>query len=288
MRIADTALLRCPVSGQPLTWQGTNLELFLADGSLASQDGLQVWPVVDGLPQLYREGELKGTDRLMRHIHDRLPRAHRPLLRLGLPLLQGGGTEAALHRATVEALRLPELSPRADRPIRLLEVGIGEGVHVGPVRAALPEGLPVEYWGVDLSAALLHRCRARWGHNPFAERARLLMADAHHLPFPNGAFDRTFHVGGLGRFDDPARVLEELVRVTAPGGWAVVVGKRLDDREEPAPAIQAAYRLLTVHEPEVRIEALRLPADVDQVDQEQVSRFFACLCLRRAPGLAAR
>jgi len=280
--IADTRQLACPWTGQPLSWSGTNLELSLADGALTSADGSQVWPVRDGLPLLYREAELRGTDRLMRHIHDRLPRAHRPLLRLGLPLLQGGGTESRLRDATLEALRLGELRARADRPARILELGIGEGDHVPLVRAALPGGLEAEHWGVDLSTTLLHRCRERWSRDPLREQARLLVADAHHLPFPDRSFDRVFHVGGLGRFDDPQRVLGELLRVTAPGGRVVVVGKRLDPREEAAHPVQAAYRLLTVHEPEVLPQALSVPADLERVVVEQVSRFFFAWTLIRA------
>lgn len=282
MHIADTALLVCPETGSALTWDGTNLELSLADGTLTSQDGSQVWPVVDGLPRLYRDADLRGTDRLTRHIHDRLPRVHRPLLRLGLPILQGGGTEHSLREATLEALRLGELTDRPGRPARILEIGIGEGAHVPLVRAALPGGLQAEQWGVDLSETLLHRCRAHWRHNPFDEQAHLVLADAHRLPFPDASFDRTFHVGGLGRFDDPQRVLEEMVRVTAPGGRVVVIGKRLDDKEEPAPAIVAAFRLLTMHEPTVPIDRLQLPAGVEQVVGEQVSRFFSCWSMRRA------
>ncbi|MCK6503080.1 class I SAM-dependent methyltransferase [Myxococcota bacterium] len=280
MRIADTATMVCPVTGQALRWQGTNLELLLAEGNLESADGAQRWPVVDGLPRMVREGELRGTDRLSRHIHDRLPRAHRPVLRLGLPVLQGGGSEAALRRALIEGLRLGELAGGDPRP-RLLEVGIGEGTNLPALRAALPEGLGAELWGVDLSEVLLKRCRERWRHQPFAEHSRLLVADAHRLPFPGGCFDRVFHMGGLGRFDDPARVLAELARVTRPGGLVVVVGKRLDRREAPAPAVQAAFRLLTVHEPEVDLEALPVPAGTVVEQAGQVSRFFAMLSLRR-------
>lgn len=280
MRIADTATMACPVTGQALRWLGTNLELLLAEGSLESADGSQRWPVVDGLPRMVREGELKGTDRLSRHIHDRLPRAHRPLLRWGLPVLQGGGSEAALRGALIEALRLGELGGGGARP-RLLEVGVGEGTNLPALRAALSPGLAAELWGVDLSEVLLQRCRERWRHQPFEEHARLLVADAHRLPFPAGCFDRVFHMGGLGRFDDPARVLEELVRVTRPGGLVVVIGKRLDRREAPAPAVQAAFRLLTLHEPEVDVQTLPVPAAASVELVAQVSRFFAMLVLRR-------
>lgn len=272
MRIADTRLLVCPRSGGPLAWEGTNLELTLADGILRAADGGS-WPVVDGIARLYRDEDLRGTDRLIRHIHDQLPPGHRPLARLGLPLLQGGGTEAALLRTTLHHLRLDALRPPAGRPARLLEVGVGTGVHLPLVRAALG-ATPHEYWGVDLSEGLLRRCRQRFVNPAMDQPPRLLLADAHRLPFPADTFDRVFHVGGLGRFDDPARVLAELLRVLVPGGRVAVIGKRLDPREEQAPLIQAAYRLLTVHEPEV---AVAPPPGAVDVAEEQVSRFFYAL-----------
>lgn len=279
MHIADTRLLVCPQTHAPLAWEGTNLELMLADGHLRAAQGGPVWPVVDGLPQLYREAELRGTDRLQRHIHDRLPAAHRPLARWGLPLLQGGGSEQGLVQAAVEQLQLATLPTPAGRPARILEVGIGTGLHLEAVRRALPQPDAVEYWGTDLSPVLLGRCRARWGTAPAREQARLLLADAHQLPFPDGTFDRVLHVGGLGRFDDPRRVLAELLRVAAPGGRVVIVAKRLDPAEEQAPAIQAAYRLLTLHEPEVPLEA---PPGAVAPEVAQLSRFFAALAFGKA------
>ncbi len=281
MRIQDTHLLVCPVNRQRLHWEGTNLELFLSDGALRTEDGAASWPVVDGLPHLYREEDLKGTDRLMRHIRDRLPPVHRPLLRAGLPLLQGGGTERALRDATLEHLRLGALRPRGDRPARVLEVGIGTGVHLPLIAASVAGSVRAEVWGTDLSETLLRRCRERWKHDPFDEKARLLLADAHHLPFPDQSFDRVFHVGGLGRFDDPQAVLDEMFRVLAPGGRLVVVAKRLDTREEQAPLFQRTFQLLTVHEPEVPPERLVIPDGAVDVVEEQVSRFFYVLGFRR-------
>ncbi len=284
MRIADASLLVCPRTGSPLTWDGTNLELCLADGHLRTADAATAWPVVDGLPRLYDEALLKGTDRLMRHIHDHLPRAHRPLLRAALPLLQGGGSERVLREALLEQLRLGELAAGAERPARLLEVGVGTGVNVPLLRAALPGGLRAELWGTDLSETLLHRCAGRWQHNPMAEQAKLLLADPHRLPFADGVFDRVFHVGGLGRFDDPRRVLAEMYRVVVPGGRVVVVGKRVDPHEAQAPMFDAAYRLLTLHEPDVPLDSLTLPEGASDIVVEQVSRFFFVLGMRRPSG----
>lgn len=272
MRIAHTALLRCPATGLPLRWEGTNLELMLADGALQA-DGGPAWPVVDGLPLLCRDEDLGAVDQRVRHIHDRLPRAHRPLLRVALPLLQGGGGEGGLHRAAREALDLGGLGPGD----RLLELGVGEGTNLGWLRAATQ----AELWGVDTSEVLLRRCRARWAAHPFHEKALLLQADAHRLPFPDQSFHRIFHLGGLGRFQDPARVVAEALRVCKPGGRVALIGKRLDPSEPAAPPFQAAFKLLTLWEPEVPLASLRLPAGVS-AEEHQVSRFFSCMVFR--PG----
>ncbi len=46
----------------------------------------------------------------------------------------------------------------------------------------------------------------------------LLMMDAHHLELPDRLFDATGEFNSLGDFDDPGRVVAEMLRVTRPAG----------------------------------------------------------------------
>jgi ubiquinone/menaquinone biosynthesis C-methylase UbiE len=70
--------------------------------------------------------------------------------------------------------------------------------------------------GVDYVPTLLDRARERAG----AERRDigLAEADAHSLPFGDGAFDAATSVFGVMFAADPARAAHELVRVVRPGG----------------------------------------------------------------------
>jgi phosphatidylethanolamine/phosphatidyl-N-methylethanolamine N-methyltransferase len=48
--------------------------------------------------------------------------------------------------------------------------------------------------------------------------ARFVAGDAHHLPFPEARFDRSLMTCVLHHLEDPELALEELRRVTRPGG----------------------------------------------------------------------
>lgn len=73
--------------------------------------------------------------------------------------------------------------------------------------------------GVDLNVDLLNRVSARCGD----PRVETLQADAGDLPFADGEFDAALIERTLQHVEEPARVIREAVRVTAPGGTVLVV-----------------------------------------------------------------
>jgi demethylmenaquinone methyltransferase / 2-methoxy-6-polyprenyl-1,4-benzoquinol methylase len=88
---------------------------------------------------------------------------------------------------------------------RVLDVGAGTGRSLAEVRRAVgPSGLAV---GVDFTEAMLVRAR---GHR--------VLADALRLPFPDRAFDAALSAFALRDVADQQVVLEEMSRVTRPGG----------------------------------------------------------------------
>jgi ubiquinone/menaquinone biosynthesis C-methylase UbiE len=95
---------------------------------------------------------------------------------------------------------------------RILEVGTGTGLHG---RWLLDHTL-VYYTGVDASPEMLGIAAARLDEH--RGRFRLGIADAHRLPFPDGAFDAVFCSGTLHHLSAPDRGLREMVRVTKPDG----------------------------------------------------------------------
>ncbi len=100
---------------------------------------------------------------------------------------------------------------------RLLEAGVGTGL-------ALPYyNKQLKVVGIDLSADMLNRARQR------AEKAKcenieaLLEMDACKMTFPNASFDLAVAMYVLTVVPEPQKAIEELARITKPGGTVLVV-----------------------------------------------------------------
>lgn len=136
----------------------------------------------------------------------------------------------------------PPVGPAvSDHPVRVLDVGCGEGRHM---HAAALHDADAEVVGVDLDREVLRRARADFeeyvapelvtrerdtdgdgtvsgsatggGHGGAFALGR---ADALTLPFPDGTFDAVICSEVLEHLPDYERAVDELVRVLRPGGW---------------------------------------------------------------------
>ena len=236
------------------------------------------WPLREGIPVVYREPWVQGTDKLLRYFYDGVPRLHDPLVRYGLPLWQLGGTEADARRGYLRRLRLDALQPTT-QPTRFLEVSVGAGSSIELVRkgaAAVPD---MEYWGFDLSWGMMNLARERIAkhHQP---AVHWVQGDAHALPFADGVFDRVLHVGGIGGFRDPAKALAEMCRVAKPGAPIVVVDEQLDPTRRHGLWPRLWFRAVTFYDDRPHCPTEALPPGVTDVLEEQVSRFYYCLSFR--------
>jgi dTDP-4-amino-4,6-dideoxygalactose transaminase/SAM-dependent methyltransferase len=95
---------------------------------------------------------------------------------------------------------------------RILDVGCGDGVHAG-VLVSRNLGSR-RYVGVDVSLTALAAARA---HTPDS-RVVLQAGDALRLPYKTGTFAAVFSYGVLAYTGAPEQALDEMVRVSAPGG----------------------------------------------------------------------
>ncbi|HET6997628.1 MAG TPA: class I SAM-dependent methyltransferase [Solirubrobacterales bacterium] len=98
---------------------------------------------------------------------------------------------------------------------RVLDVATGTGL----VARALVEGYGCRVVGLDQSAPMLSRARAKLGADPaLAARVELVEGEAEALPFADAEFDHLTFTYLLRYVDDPAATLRELARVVRPGG----------------------------------------------------------------------
>ena len=100
---------------------------------------------------------------------------------------------------------------------RVLDVGCGVGHEA--IRLAQRAGSPGRVVGVDASPPMIAQARQRAREEPLP--AQFDVGDAHHLAFPDGAFDlcRTERVVRYLR--RPETALREMARVVRPGGWVL-------------------------------------------------------------------
>ncbi len=258
-------------------FEGHATDGWLDDGALRCMGCGGGWPVRDGWARLFTPADVRGADRLMNVIYDRLAPLHDPMVKVALPLC-GTGTEDGLRDAYLPRLDLGSLP--TDRPVRILEVGIGTGANVPRLRAAL-RGRPVELWGVDLAPGMARICRRRARRHGWD--LRLALADAHALPFPDASFDRVFHVGATNNYRDPALALREMARVAKPGTPIVVVDERLDPDRSNSLWHRATFRAVCFYNPWPEDPVAAVPAGAD-VRDEQLARFFYCVTFAVPPG----
>lgn len=114
------------------------------------------------------------------------------------------------------------------RARRVLDVGSGTGVVTEELASRTEAGVI----GVDLERRMVDFARARGG------RATYQFGDAHDLPFQDAWFDLTACHFLLMWCQDPHQAVQEMVRVTQPGGSVLICaepdyGGRIDYPESP-------------------------------------------------------
>lgn len=125
---------------------------------------------------------------------------------------------------------------------RVLEVGCGNGAIAHAVARGTPGVRAVV--AVDASAAMIAEARrapdALEGPDALVS---FKVADAHHLPFPEAAFDRCYATELFVILPDPRRALLELGRVTRPGGRILLWETDCDARAMLGSDLQLTRRL---------------------------------------------
>ena len=107
---------------------------------------------------------------------------------------------------------------RLDNPgLRVLDVGAGTGFTTeGIVERTVAARVTM----LDQSPHQLAVAEQK----PSLAEVKKVVGDAERLPFVDDSFERYVSAGSIEYWPDPQRALTEAYRVTAPDGWAVIVG----------------------------------------------------------------
>jgi ubiquinone/menaquinone biosynthesis C-methylase UbiE/uncharacterized protein YbaR (Trm112 family) len=209
MKNSDLNLYICPGTLKPLTFRNPEIvKGEILSGAMVSENG-EEYPISEGVPDLRYPLPLPLKDESARSFYEDRGEAYDA--NLYLTFKTHGEDEMALRNKFVDAL---ELKPSH----RVLEVACGTGRDSEIIAQRL--GADGQLCVTDISKGMLRRCEKRLVASLVP--TNFALANATHLPFPNGYFDAVYSFGGLGEFSDIRRSLSEMVRVSRVGAKIVV------------------------------------------------------------------
>jgi ubiquinone/menaquinone biosynthesis C-methylase UbiE len=105
----------------------------------------------------------------------------------------------------------------------ILDVGCGTGLLAAKILASSPTNFVV---GVDLSPGMIDQ--AQQTCQPFGARARFVVGDSEHLPFPNASFDALTCSHSFHHYPNQEAVVREFARVLKPNGVLLLADANRD------------------------------------------------------------
>jgi ubiquinone/menaquinone biosynthesis C-methylase UbiE len=163
---------------------------------------------------------------------------------------------------------------------RILEIGVGTGLSLGDYQGC------AEVVGIDISAPMIARAKARTAGGQYPNVKKLLQMDAANLDFADRSFDCVVGQFVITLVDDPERVLDECARVLKPGGQIILVNHLYSETGAAA----AIERWASRHarplglRPEFPLARLRAWAekrdDIQLLDHQNVSPWGAFTLVR--------
>ncbi len=131
-----------------------------------------------------------------------------------------------IYIRAVRELLLAELRARGGRTLRVLEIGVGDGLLAGVLAPALRD-LPVEYHATDIGRTFVQRAEqsaAAAGLSPIMRFGTLdISRDPASQGFAPGSFDVVLALDVLHATADLPETLTHARRLLAPGGVAAIV-----------------------------------------------------------------
>jgi ubiquinone/menaquinone biosynthesis C-methylase UbiE len=102
---------------------------------------------------------------------------------------------------------------------RVLDIGTGTGLLSFVIAKDHPEW---QITGIDISEDMLKLARETAARNGLSAATVFKQAAAESLPFPESSFDLVVSNASLHLWKDPVKVMDEMARVAAPGGYCLI------------------------------------------------------------------
>jgi ubiquinone/menaquinone biosynthesis C-methylase UbiE len=119
-----------------------------------------------------------------------------------------------IYRRLAEHINQLDLKAR-----RVLDIGTGTGLVALVIARDHPEW---QVTGIDISEDMLEIARSTAARNDLSTSTVFQQAAAETLPFPDGSFELVVSNASLHLWKDPVKAMEEIARVTTPGGYCLI------------------------------------------------------------------
>ncbi len=201
MKRRTLEVLACPACRGDLALSDDGGGETIESGTLVCTKCGQQYPIQDGIPHFIKPEELTGLNGRFARFYDRFTHIYFLFNNTAFFFLGG------VRKSRKEIIDRLELTAG-----RVLEVSIGPGINLPYLYEAPGK---IEVYGLDISLGQLHHCQ------DFCRKrgleAELILGTAEALPFRDGTFEATFHIGGINFFSDKKAAVDEMVRVARPG-----------------------------------------------------------------------
>jgi len=128
---------------------------------------------------------------------------------------------------------------------KVLDVGCGAGTDTVPLAGLVYDQGQVV--GVDYDEDMIAEADRSAADAGASHYVKHVQADATALPFESNEFDSCRSERLLQHLLDPAQALSEMVRVTKPGGWIVILDTDWGSASIDSPHVDIERRLVRVH-----------------------------------------
>ena len=190
------ALLRCPVTGQPLVPDASGF---------VTADGTRRYPLSPGGVPMFAGEDLSAASASQRAHYDHIQTLY--VENLAQPYTQEY-TQALDDVFRDELARLEGAPDASLGAIAEICCGTGEALHM--LRGRFSAGI-----GVDVSVRMLESARATFKPS---DRVMFVQGDALRLPIASDSLDHAFIFGGVHHVPDRDGLFREAFRVLRPGG----------------------------------------------------------------------